>query len=90
MVNVERLRADKWQRLREMDQAMYQAALVQAREDKLNRLPSPKRQGGLGTLVANALSKIGYTKERHIAIKKKLRLSPTCGCDKRKAWLNGV
>jgi hypothetical protein len=48
------------------------------------------RKTGLGTLIANALSAIGYTKERHIAIKKTLRLSPTCGCDKREAWLNGI
>jgi hypothetical protein len=92
MVNqhFEQLRAEKWQRLREMDQAKYTATLAQSREEKLNRMPWLKRKTGLGTRIANALSAIGYTKERHIAIKKKLRLSPTCGCDKREAWLNEV
>jgi hypothetical protein len=88
---IERLRAEKWQRLREMDQAKYAATLAKAREEKLHRLPwlkhkSPRR--AFGTLVAHALNKIGYTKERHLAIKKKLRLSPTCGCAKREKSLN--
>jgi hypothetical protein len=43
---------------------------------------------GLGTRIANALSAIGYTKERHVAIKKRLGLAPTCGCEKREAQLN--
>jgi hypothetical protein len=50
---------------------------------------SPNRhQRGLGTRLRDALSRIGYTRERHLAIKQRLGLSQECGCAKREAWLN--
>jgi hypothetical protein len=45
-------------------------------------------RSGLGTYLAHTLAAIGYTRARHIRIKRWLGLSPTCGCAKREAWLN--
>lgn len=44
----------------------------------------------LGSLVANGLAKLGITKSRYVAAKRKLGLAPKCGCAARKRWLNEI
>lgn len=48
------------------------------------------KPAGWGTLLAHALTAVGYTKARHLAIKKRLGLKAKCGCEKREVWLNKV
>ena len=45
---------------------------------------------GLGDWAEKKLSAMGITQDRYIEIKKKFGLPPTCGCNKRKEWLNKV
>lgn len=43
---------------------------------------------GLGNLVESALEEVGITKNRWIAFKQKMGLPATCGCSRRKEYLN--
>jgi len=43
-----------------------------------------------GDWTEQMLSSIGVTKERYVEAKKLFGLPPTCGCLKRKEWLNNV
>lgn len=45
---------------------------------------------GWGDSVTSALKKIGVTEERYKAVKEMFGLPPTCGCAKRREWLNAV
>ena len=45
---------------------------------------------GLGDWTEKQLKKIGITQEWYKEVKVKFGLAPTCGCDKRKKWLNSV
>lgn len=41
-----------------------------------------------GDDLEQALTNLGITKERYIALKEALHLAPSCNCDARKQWLN--
>lgn len=45
-------------------------------------------KAGLGDKIESMLTKLGVTKERYIALKKRLGLIPECNCLKRKELLN--
>ena len=45
---------------------------------------------GLGDRVERRLSRLGITQQWYRTVKQRFGLMPTCGCDKRKAWLNRV
>ena len=45
---------------------------------------------GWGDKVAVLLKRIGVTEEGYKAVKEKFGLPPTCGCAKRREWLNRV
>lgn len=45
---------------------------------------------GWGDAVERHLKSIGVTQERYKEIKQMFGLPPTCGCDKRREWLNQV
>ena len=44
----------------------------------------------LGDLIESALTIIGITQDRYKEVKQLFGLPPTCGCDKRKEYLNRV
>lgn len=48
------------------------------------------REPGLGDAIAKALAKMGITESRVREVKRLFGLPPTCGCQRRKAWLNRV
>lgn len=50
----------------------------------------PVSHEGLGDSVAGILKSWGITEERYRAVKELFGLPPTCGCDKRREWLNKV
>ena len=45
---------------------------------------------GLGDILERELTRMGITQDRYKEIKKKFGFPPTCGCEKRKEWLNKV
>jgi hypothetical protein len=49
-----------------------------------------KRSRGLGDNVERMLKTLGITPERYVEVKKLFGLPPTCGCAKRREWLNKV
>ena len=55
------------------------------------RVPkNSKRQFQLGDRLERELTRMGITQDRYKEIKKKFGFPPTCGCEKRKQWLNKV
>ena len=52
--------------------------------------PPKKKPAGWGDAVTTALKKIGVTEEGYKAAKQLFGLPPTCGCAKRREWLNRV
>lgn len=48
------------------------------------------RRAGWGDKVEAWLKKAGITPERYTAIKAKFGLPPTCGCARRREWINNV
>jgi len=44
----------------------------------------------LGDRTEQLLKSIGITEDKYKAVKKMFGLAPTCGCSKRKEWLNKV
>jgi hypothetical protein len=48
----------------------------------------PKR--GIGDRVEKILKTLGITPERYVEVKRLFGLPPTCGCAKRREWLNRV
>ena len=45
---------------------------------------------GLGDILERELIRMGITQDRYKEIKEKFGFPPTCGCEKRKQWLNKV
>ena len=45
---------------------------------------------GLGDILERELTRMGITQDRYKEIKEKFGFPPTCGCEKRKQWLNKV
>ena len=45
---------------------------------------------GLGDRLEYELTRMGITQDRYKEIKEKFGFPPTCGCEKRKQWLNKV
>lgn len=60
------------------------------RHQFLEILPVEIEEEKLGDWTERQLKKIGVTPERYVQVKKLFGLAPTCGCDSRKKWLNGV
>jgi hypothetical protein len=54
-----------------------------------NHSPRSEKPGA-GDKLESALAALGITPERYVAVKELFGLPPTCGCAKRKAWLNSV
>ena len=44
----------------------------------------------LGDYTEGVLKKMGVTPDRYKKVKELFGMAPTCGCDKRKEWLNRV
>ena len=55
-----------------------------------NRLQREAIHGGLGDILERELKRMGITQDRYKEIKEKFGFPPTCGCEKRKQWLNKV
>lgn len=49
-----------------------------------------RAKNGLGDSVESMLKTLGITPERYVEVKQMFGLPPTCGCAKRKEWLNKV
>lgn len=56
--------------------------------DKTRTEPNSKPK--LGDTVENMLKSVGVTEDRYKEAKSLFGLPPTCGCSKRKEWLNKV
>jgi hypothetical protein len=50
----------------------------------------PAVKNGLGDQVEKMLKSLGITQERYVQVKQLFGLPPTCGCAKRREWLNKV
>jgi hypothetical protein len=49
-----------------------------------------QRKPGVGDVVEAWLTEHGITAERYVEVKRLFGLPPTCGCTRRREWLNKV